>query len=404
MTAIGWDEARWVAAESAGIAAAQVVPLADSLASVLSCPLRALADLPADDVASTDGWALAGPGPWTVRPPRKRDLLAGHRYHDATEALPLRDGEASPVGAGDPVGSDVSAVVPASRCHIEDGAIELLDPQGGCCVHVSPGVGIRSRGSDALVGQELLASGQRMTPAAIALAALAGHDTIDVIAPPPVSLIRVGTELVDFGPPRDGLMRDATAPALPHWVAALGARCQPSVWVRSGDAELIETIEDAQASVIVTHGPYSGTALRRVLAGMGADVLIDGVACKPGGSMLLARLPDGTPLVHCGSGAPADALAAVVTLVAPVIGKLSGGSEAMALRRLDQTVRGSRDATWLIPVAVTGPDGAGVEPVLPGGPGGMGGWSRGTLVAVIPPGGVTRHCRTRVLPIPGAVT
>ena len=65
--------------------------------------------------------------------------------------------------------------------------------------------------------------------------------------------------------------------------------------------------------------------MRRVLGGMRADILVDGVTCQPGGSMLLAQLQDGRPLIHCGD-APADALAALLTLLSPII-----AAAAMAL-------------------------------------------------------------------------
>lgn len=401
MDPISWDRARDLATECVQPLPTVVAPLIEAAAgAVLAEPLRAITDLPAFDVAATDGWALAGPGPWQVRGSRRRDLLASHHYHDSAGDVPLQDGEAAPVNSGDPVGSDVTAVAAASRCRVHDDRLSLLDPDGTSNTKITLGSGIRSRAADAFAGQELLPAGTVLTPAAVALAALAGHDELEVIPPPPVLVVRVGDELVDFGSARNGLGRDAVAPALPGWLAALGAQCHPSKWVRQGDAELIDQMEDSTAAAIITAGPFSGTAVRRVLAGMDAEIVVDGVSCRPGGSMLLALLPDGRPLVHCGSGTPADALAAVVTLIAPLVEGLSGRPSTPVERRLDQTVRGSRDTTWLIPVAATAPDSPGVEPVLPGGPGGMAAWTRASHVAVIPPGGITRHRRVTLLPVP----
>lgn len=402
MEPIAWEAAREIAASGIGAGTQAVVPIAQAVGAVLAEPLRALADLPAFDIAASDGWAVAGPGPWVKRPPRARDVLAGHRYHDEAGATPLRDGEATPVSAGDAVGSDVTAVIPGSRCRSEGTAISMTDAAGNATGKVAAGSGIRSRGADAVASQELLPDGTVVSPAAVALAALAGHDDLTVIVPPRVSIIRVGDEFVDFGAPRSGLSRDAVAPALPAWIAAAGGRCEPARWARQGDAELIDHIEDSVADIVVAHGAHSGTALRRVLAGMGADVLIDGVACRPGGTMLLARLPDGRPFAHCGDGGPADAIAALVTIVMPLVAAMAGRSDAAPEVRLDETVRGSRDATWLIPVAPSEPDSSGVTPVLPGGPGGMSAWARASHAAAIPPGGITRHRRVTVLPLPGA--
>lgn len=403
MVAMSWDEARRAASTCVRTGEPVSAPLDQADGAVLAHGLRAPGDMPAVDVAAADGWAVAGPGPWVVRPPRSRDVLASHTYHEATEAVPLSDGQAAPIAAGDPVGSDVAAVVLPGRCRTDGGRLIVLDPVGKETPKVAPGSGIRSRGSDAFAGQELLPPGTTVTPAALSLVVLAGQEELDLIPPPDVAVVRIGDEVFDFGAPRAGLARDATGPALPRWIAGLGARCQPEVWARQGDAELLDKIEDSSAAAIVAHGPNSGMAARRVLAGIGADVAVDAVACRPGGSMLLAVLNDGRPFIHCGSGAPADALAAVVTLVAPVVSALAGRVIVDLERRLDETVRGSRDSTWLIPVAPASPDSPGVLPILPGGPGGMTAWALATHAAVIPPGGITRHRRVQLLSVPGGV-
>lgn len=395
-----WDQAYELAATCVGPAAAVQAALPEALGAVLAEPLIARADLPAFDVAAIDGWAVAGPGPWATRPPRSRDLLASQNYHDDQQSVPLRDGQAAPVTAGDAVGSEVTAVLSASRCTADAATLQLSPTAAETTRAVVAGGGIRSRGSDAFAGDVLLAAGTPVTGSTLALAALAGNDSVAVIPLTEVLVIRVGDELVDFGVPRGGLGRDATAPALPAWLAAAGARCHPSRWVTAGDRELIDEIEDTTADVIVTAGPHSGAAVRRVLAGMRAEVLVDGVACLPGESMLLAVLDDGRPLIHCGTGGPAEALAAIATLAVPLLAARAGQAPAVRHQRIDQTVNAGRHHTRLVPVGPTAPGSSGLTPILPGGPGGMAAWARASGIAVIPPGGVTRHRRVRVLPVP----
>lgn len=395
-----WDQAYELATACVTPAEAIQAALPEALGAVLAEPLTALADLPAFDVAAVDGWAVAGPGPWAIRPPRSRDLLASQSYHDDQQSVPLHDGQAAPVTAGDAVGSEVTAVLSASRCVTDAGTLRLAPATGDTNRAVVAGSGIRSRGSDAFAGEALLTAGIRVTGAVLALAALAGHDCLPVIPPPEVLIIRVGDELVDFGVPRGGLGRDAAAPALPAWLTGAGARCHPSRWVTAGDRELIDEIEDTTADVIVTAGPHSGAAVRRVLAGMRAEVLVDGVACQPGESMVLALLADGRPLIHCGAGGPAEALAAIATLAAPLLATRAGRTLAVNQQRIDQTVSASRDHTWLVPVHPTATDSSGLSPILPGGPGGMAAWARASRIAVVPPGGVTRHRRVRILDVP----
>ena len=73
-------------------------------------------------------------------------------------------------------------------------------------------------------------------------------------------------------------------------------------------------IRRARTETIVTsggtaHGPAD--PLRAALDQLGADILIDGVDVRPGGSMLLAVLPDGRHILSL----PGNPLAAVVALV-----------------------------------------------------------------------------------------
>lgn len=394
-----WEEARRRAAHFRR----QLDPVAaspeEAVGSILANALVALSDIPAYDTALTDGWAIAGPGPWRIRTARKRDLFAGLDYHEATTHHLLLDGQASPVTHGEALGSGVTGVIASNRCVVEGNLLKLADGRLGSSSYIEPGSGIRPRGSDAGLGSKLLPAGERVTPAVAALSASAGHDAIDVYPMPSIGLIRIGDELLDRGVPRSGLMRDAVSPALPGWIAGLHARCQPARWVTTGDAELIDTIDDIISDVVITAGPESGAAVRRVLGGMKADVLVDGVTCQPGGSMLLAQLQDGRPLIHCGD-VPADAIAALLTLLSPIVAALTGITDPAQRSRMNSSVFGDRSRTMLIPVQHVGDRNQAVEIVRPGGPGGLFALARATGLAVIPAGGARSNEPVTVLPMP----
>ena len=395
-----WEEAR----RRAGSFRRELQPVFatpdDAVGSVLAEPLRAQADMPAYDIATADGWAVAGPGPWRARPPSRRDMFAGLEYHESSDHKLLRDGQAAPVMLGEPLGAGVTGVVPNARCRVDGALLKLVDTGKSPSNYIEPGTGVRSRGSDAGLGTELLPAGDRVTPAVAALSAAAGYDAIPIIPMPTIGLIRVGTELLDRGTPRSGLARDAVSPGLPGWIAGLRARCQPPRWVTQGDGELIEVIDDVMCEVVVTAGPFSGTAVRRVLHGMKAEVLVDGVDCNPGASMLLAQLQDGRPLIHVG-GAPADAVATLVTLLAPIIAALTRRPDPSSHARLDDPISGDRRLTYLLPVRPSSDRGGpGVSLVRPGGPGGLFALSKATGLAVIPTGGVRAHEKVVVLPLP----
>ena len=258
---------------------------------------------------------------------------------------------------------------------------------------------MRPRGIDASKNSTLLTAGRVISPAAAALAAAAGHDQLEVIPPPRVALIRVGDAVLSSGIPRSGLARDTVFPALPSWVQGLNAQTQPARWVNDGDLSLIDEIEDLLCDIVVTSGPSTGAAVRRILHGLGAETLVDGVAVNPGGSMLLALLPDGRPLLHCG-GSAQDALATLLTLLAPMITTATGQPDPTVKMRLDDATVGDRNRTTLIPVARSKTSGNGVGLITPGGPGGLIALSEAIGLAVIPPAGVRAFGTVHVLPLP----
>lgn len=65
-----WQRARETAARAGTGVRARThrVALADAHGEVLAAPLDALGDLPSFDTSAMDGWAVAGPGPWRIRP------------------------------------------------------------------------------------------------------------------------------------------------------------------------------------------------------------------------------------------------------------------------------------------------------------------------------------------------
>lgn len=394
-----WEDARSRAASFRRRLDPVAVPPEEAVGSILAEPLVALSDIPAFDTALADGWAIAGPGPWRIRDARKRDIFAGLDYHESTTEQLLYDGQATPVTHGEALGSGVTGVLANGRCTVDGDLLKLSDSRLGSSSYVEPGTGIRPRGSDAGYGTKLLPAGDRVTPAVAALSASAGHDLIDVFPMPSIGLIRIGDAVLDRGVARSGLTRDAVSPALPGWIAGLHARCQPARWVTTGDAELIDVIDDVISDIVITAGPESGAAVRRVLGGMKADLLVDGVNCQPGTAMLLAQLQDGRPLIHCGD-APADAIAALVTLLAPIVAALTGVTDPARRSRLNSSIYGDRNRTMLIPVHHVGDRNQAVEIVRPGGPGGLFALARATGIAVVPVGGARANEPVTVLPMP----
>ncbi|MCQ4042211.1 molybdopterin molybdotransferase MoeA [Streptomyces rubrisoli] len=375
--ALPWPEARRVATGAGRRLAGAPKPLDEALGGVLDGPLDALTDLPAFDTSAMDGWAIAGTGPWRI----VGEALAGQHPSPALlagQAVRIATGAALPPGA--------TAVIRRENGRVTDDRLHLSVPPSPV-----PGQDIRPRGQECRAGERLLPSGTPVTPAVLGLAAAAGYDELRVVPRPRVELLVLGDELLGQGLPRDGRVRDALGPLLPPWLTRLGGAVG-AVRRLGDDAEsLYRAVDDSDADLIVTTG---GTAsgpvdfVHPVLRRVGARLLVDGVAVRPGHPMLVAQLPDGRPLVGL-PGNPLAAVSGVLTLVAPVLRALGGRPEP-AVRRaeLADAVPGHPMDTRLVPVAL---DGRTAEPLRYHGPAMLRGIAAADAMAVIPPGGTAER-------------
>ncbi len=78
---------------------------------------------------------------------------------------------------------------------------------------------------EAAAGDVLIKGGAVLNPAHLALAALAGHDTLPVLGKPVVRLVLTGSEVVPAGLPHPGQVRDTFGPQLAAVVGMLGGIC-----------------------------------------------------------------------------------------------------------------------------------------------------------------------------------
>ncbi|MGW6390617.1 molybdopterin molybdotransferase MoeA [Streptomyces sp. NPDC055103] len=383
-----------------GVRGALVVPLGAALGRVLAGPLLALTDLPSFDSSAMDGWAVAGPGPWTVRD--EGAVLAGH-----APAAALADGEAVRIATGARVPTGTTAVVRSEHSRTEQSG-----PTPGPVLHalreVRPRQDIRPRGQECRSGDQLLAAGSTVTPAVLGLAAAAGYDALPVLPRPRVEILVLGDELLTTGLPHEGLIRDALGPMLGPWLEALGAEVLAVRRIGDDAEELYAAVTGSTADLLITTG---GTAagpvdhLHRVLDTAGATLLVDGVKVRPGHPMLLARLAGEEPrqprhLVGL-PGNPLAAVSGLLTLAEPLLAALVGSPlapyGAPGVAAVQDEVQGHPHDTRLVPVARRADR---AVPLHYNGPAMLRGIAAADGLAVVPPGGARPGQVLEILGLP----
>jgi len=382
-----WADARQLAHRCALPLPASTVTLSEGIGRVLTSAVTAQRSMPHYASSAMDGWAVSGNGPWKI----------------TTSAPPLGAGEASVIATGGLVPTGATAVLRKESGYVTlEGHLELThDARPG---ETLPGRHIRPAGEEATAGDILIPAGTLLNPAHIALAAVAGHDQVQVQRKPRVAVVLTGSEVVTSGEPGPGQVRDAFGPQLHTVISQLGG--EPAGQRRIGDsyddwmAALSVDPTAAWADVTVTTGGTgkSGTDhFRDAIAALGGTLLLDGVAMRPGHPAVLAELPDGRFIIGL-PGNPLAAMMSLMTLGEPLLAAL--GNRPLASARYVTSgadIDPDPGRTRLMPCSLI--HGLAV-PASHTGPGMMRGlaWADGYMA--VPPEGVVAGATVPVLPLP----
>ena len=299
-------------------------PLRDAAGRWAAAPVAALRTQPELPLSAMDGYAVRFadlPGPWRVT----GESAAGRPF-----AGSVATGEAVRIftGAALPEGADTILVQEEAA---RQGDTLSLDGEGP----PARGAHVRVAGLDFTQGETLIEPGARLTPARIALAAIAGHATLPVRRRIRVAIAATGDELRAAGEPigagqlpeSNGAMLAALLDGLPVELIDLG------ILPDRIDA-LTAAFATVDADMLVTTGGASvgdHDLVRPALEAAGTDIDFWRIAMRPGKPMMAGRMRDTVVL-----GLPGNPVSAYVTallFVVPMVAYLSGAADPLPRRR-----------------------------------------------------------------------
>jgi len=307
----------------------ETVALEDARGRVLAERVDATLDVPGFDRASMDGYAVRARDTFGAdeSDPAVLDLV-GAVHAGETPDVEVGDGECAEISTGAVVPRGADAVVMVERTQVAPRASqegERVDVKTA----LAPGDNVMVAGADVAAGERALGPGTRLTPREIGLLSALGVAEVPVRAKPTVGIVSTGDELVRPGDELDssrGQIHDVNSYTIATAVAEAGG--DPVLYPHAGDDydEMERQLRDAaeECDLVVSSGSTSASAvdvIYRVIEERG-DLLLHGVAVKPGKPMLVGEL-GGSAYVGL-PGYPVSALTIFSTFVAPKIRDAAG--------------------------------------------------------------------------------
>lgn len=304
----------------------QSVATFDADGRVLAQDVVSALQVPPQDNTSMDGYAVrcadvTSPGV---------QLSVSQRIPAGSVGQPLLPGTVARIFTGAPIPEGADAVVMQEDCA----------PAGTDAVSVNavpkPGQWIRRSGEDVTRGSVVLASGERLGPAALGLAASVGFDTLEVARAPRVALFSTGDELVmpgDVAPERmaPGAIYNSNRFFLRALLRRLGCSVTDLGIVPDRRDATLKALSDAALShdLILTSGGVSVGEEDHIKPAVQALGKLDlwQIAMKPGKPFAHGRI--GAAHFIGLPGNPVSSFVTFVLLVRPFLLQLQGASRVM---------------------------------------------------------------------------
>ena len=323
---VSFDEAIDIIRSAARPLGTEQIALDEAGGRVFAAPVIAAIDSPRADVSAMDGYAVRSGDLGTY--PVALNLVGESLPGKAWDGL-VDSGTCVRIFTGAPLPAGADRIVIQERIRRE-GDTAFVDTVPGSATWV------RRRGKDFRSGDELLAAGRLLDPAALIAAAGGDVGEVEVFARPRLALLSTGDELVDPGQARTSPLAVPDSAALGvaalarQWGADIVARTRLRDELGAMEAAAPDALAAAQL-VVVIGGASVGERdfAKRMFEPLGLDLLFPKVSIRPGKPAWFGRIGD--KLVLGLPGNPTSALVTARLLLASLLAAMQGRPPEAAL-------------------------------------------------------------------------
>ncbi|MCM3044608.1 molybdopterin molybdotransferase MoeA [Bacillus altitudinis] len=300
------------------------VPLKNSLGRWLAEDILADHDVPAFDRSPYDGFALRAEDTKDASSEHPVEFeVIDHIGAGIVSAKTIGPFQAIRImtGAKIPKGANVVIMLELTKTFEKDGKsmMSLKRP-------LKKGDNISRQGEETLKGNVMIKKGSKVTPGVTAILATFGYAVVPVVKKPVIGIISTGTELLQVSDAMvDGKIRNSNLSMVYAQVLDAGGEPLDLGGVSDDFDQSYEAVKAALSKVdmlITTGGVSVGDFdfLPAIYEKLGADVLFNKVAMRPGSVTTVAALPNGQ-LLYGLSGNPAACFVGFELFVKPIIYK-----------------------------------------------------------------------------------
>ncbi|MGE6656873.1 molybdopterin molybdotransferase MoeA [Bacillus altitudinis] len=300
------------------------VPLKNSLGRWIAEDILADHDVPAFDRSPYDGFALRAEDTKDASSEHPVEFeVIDHIGAGIVSAKTIGPFQAIRImtGAKIPKGANVVIMLELTKTFEKDGKsmMSLKRP-------LKKGDNISRQGEETLKGKVMIKKGSKVTPGVTAILATFGYAVVPVAKKPVIGIISTGTELLQVSDAMvDGKIRNSNLSMVYAQVLEAGGEPLDLGGVSDDFDQSYEAVKAALSKVdmlITTGGVSVGDFdfLPAIYEKLGAEVLFNKVAMRPGSVTTVAALPNGQ-LLYGLSGNPAACFVGFELFVKPIIYK-----------------------------------------------------------------------------------